>query len=206
MTWTTFGAECLQAVCDLRWMIVFAVLLIATDFWWGVRELAMMHQQAETKREKEKTKFHFSRAGRRTLNKLVDYTTYLLLGCVAGLAITEPMGLCDHTLTAAIGLGFGCLFEVSSIVGHIAVVKGINIRLNLKRLLVALVKQKNEAMAEVLDEGIEDINDNRRHHRHRGDCTISATYGDDIPDHDNGDIFPSRPKEESDETEVEENC
>ena len=191
ISWTVFGAECLGAVYDLRWMIILAVLLIGTDFWWGVRENKMLEKQAVTRREKEKFKFHFSQAGRRTLNKAVDYLTYLLVGCVSGLAITEPMGIADHTTTAAVGLGFGMLFEWSSIVGHIAAVKGINIKLNLKKLIVALVKHKSEAAAEILDEGIEEIKDNRRKHKHlddynnrkkshRGDCTISATYGDDI--------------------------
>ena len=189
VSWTVFGAECLQAVNDLRWMIIFAIILIATDFWWGVREQAMRRQQATRTIDKERFKFHFSQAGRRTLNKAVDYLTYLLVGCVAGLAITEPMGIATHTTTAAVGLGFGCLFEISSIVGHIAAVKGINIHLNLKRLLVAIVKHKSEDLADILDEGIEDIHDNRRrgkhldampHQRHHhGDCSISATYGDD---------------------------
>lgn len=185
VSWTVFGAECLNAVYDLRWMIIFAVILIGTDFWWGVQELKLLNKQATTRIEKEKTKFHFSQAGRRTLNKAVDYLTYLLVGCVAGLAITEPMGIATHTTTAAVGLGFGCLFELSSIVGHIAAVKGINIKLNLKRLLVALVKHKSEELAEVIDEGIETIDDNRRpHHRMRlphdrlGDCTISGSHGE----------------------------
>lgn len=185
ISWTVFGAECLGAVYDLRWMIILAVLLIGTDFWWGVRENNMLEKQAVTRSEKEKFKFHFSQAGRRTLNKAVDYLTYLLVGCVSGLAITEPMGIADHTTTAAIGLGFGMLFELSSIVGHIAVVKGINIKLNLKKLLVALIKHKSEELADVIDEGIEEIDDNRRkhhHHGHRGDCTISATYGDEFDD------------------------
>ena len=164
VSWTVFGSECLGAVYDLRWMIIFAVILIGVDFWWGCRELAMLHNQATTRVDKEKTKFHFSQAGRRTLNKAVDYLTYLLVGCVAGLAITEPMGIASHTTTAAVGLGFGCLFELSSIVGHIAAVKGINIRLNLKQLLVAIVKHKSEELAEVIDEGIEEIEDNRRRH------------------------------------------
>lgn len=192
LSWTVFGAECLQAVSDLRWMIIFAIVLIATDYWWGVRELAVKRKRATRGIEKERFKFHFSQAGRRTLNKIVDYLTYLLVGCVAGLAITEPMGIATHTTTAAIGLGFGCLFELSSIVGHIAAVKGIKIKLNLKRLLVAIIKHKSEEVAEILDEGIEDIEDNRRplqmedygtdkrHYGRHGDCTISPTYDDDI--------------------------
>lgn len=185
VSWTVFGAECLNAVYDLRWMIIFAVILIGTDFWWGCREQAMHRQKATRAIDKERFKFHFSQAGRRTLNKCVDYLTYLLVGCVAGLAITEPMGIATHTTTAAVGLGFGMLFELSSIVGHIAAVKGINIRLNLKRLLVAIIKHKSEELAEVIDEGIEEIEDNRRPHNRMhlphdrmGDCTISGMHGD----------------------------
>ena len=94
------------------------------------------------------------------MNKLVDYTTYLLVGCVAGLAITEPLGICTHTVTAALGIGFGCLFELSSIAGHVAAVKGINVKVNLKALLVAIAKRKSEALGEIIDESIETIKTN----------------------------------------------
>ena len=92
---------------------------------------------------------------------------------------------------AAVGLGFGMLFELSSIVGHIAAVKGVHIKLDLKKLIVAIIKKKNEDIAEILDEGIEEIEDNRRpmqmddygidrrHYGRHGDCTISPTYDDD---------------------------
>ena len=155
--WAVFASEALNALHDLRWMLVLMVTLILTDFWWGWSENRMHYKAAKTKREREKYKFHFSAAGRRTLNKLVDYMTYLLVGCVVGLAVTEPLGICTHTTTAAIGIGFGCIFELSSIVGHICVVKGFDVRLNLKSLLVAIVKRKSEAMGEILDEGIEKI-------------------------------------------------
>lgn len=159
VSWTVFGAECLRCVFDLRWMIILAVILIITDYWWGVRELAELRKKATTRAEKERHKFHFSQAGRRTLNKAADYLTYLLVGCVAGLAITEPMGIATHTTTAAVGLGFGMLFELSSIVGHIAVVKGVDIKVDWKRLIVAIIKHKSEGLAEILDEGIEEIDD-----------------------------------------------
>ena len=161
ITWSLLAGEAVSAVHDLRWAMVFCIVLIATDFWWGWRENKKHLKEAKTEEEKKKYKFHFSSAGRRTLNKLVDYSTYLLLGCVAGLAVTEPMGICSHTVTAALGIGFGCLFEISSIVGHIAVVKGIKIRLNLKNLIVAIFKRKSEALGEIIDESIEEIEDNR---------------------------------------------
>lgn len=166
VSWTVFGAECLRCVFDLRWMIILAVLMIATDYWWGVRELKTKRERATRDADRERYRFHFSQAGRRTLNKCVDYLTYLLVGCVAGLAITEPMGIATHTTTAAIGLGFGMLFELSSIIGHINVVKGVNIRIDLKKLIVAIIKHKSEEVAEILDEGIESIDDNRRPHHH----------------------------------------
>lgn len=162
ITWSLFASEALSAVHDLRWAIVFCLVLIATDFWWGWRECKHHAKGAKSEEEKKKYKFHFSSAGRRTLNKFVDYTTYLLLGCVAGLAVTEPMGICTHTTTAALGIAFGCVFEISSIVGHIAVVKGINIKINLKNLIVAIFKRKSEALGEIIDESIEEIEDNRR--------------------------------------------
>lgn len=162
ITWSLFASEALSAVYDLRWAIVFCLVLIATDFWWGWRECKHHAKGAKSEEEKKKYKFHFSSAGRRTLNKFVDYTTYLLLGCVAGLAVTEPMGICTHTTTAALGIAFGCVFEISSIVGHIAVVKGINIKLNMKSLIVAIMKRKSEALGEIIDESIEEIEDNRR--------------------------------------------
>ena len=157
VSWTVFGAECLSAVYDLRWMIIFAVVLICADYWWGVRELAEKRRQAKRQADKERYKFHFSRAGRRTLNKCVDYLTFLLVGCVAGLAITEPMGICGHTTTAALGLGFGCAFEISSIIGHVCVVKGVYIKINWKKLIVAVLTLKWKQLADIFSAGIEYI-------------------------------------------------
>lgn len=194
-------------------MIILAVILIATDYWWGVRELEVKRKRATRDADKERYKFHFSQAGRRTLNKAVDYLTYLLVGCVAGLAITEPMGIATHTTTAAVGLGFGMLFELSSIIGHINVVKGVNIRLDLKKLIVAIIKHKSEEVAEILDEGIEEIDDRppHGHHEHNqhhnphygGDCTISPTFGEDDTHHCGEDINEQNEESDGNETEQE---
>ena len=159
VAWLTLGEEALSVLHDLRWMLILCVVLILADFWWGWAENSKRKHEAKTKRERDKYRFRFSTAGRRTLNKVVDYITYLLVGCVIGLAVTEPLGLCTHTTSSAIGVGFGCLFELSSIAGHIAFVKGINVKLNLKTLLVSIVKRKNEALGEIIDESIEKIDD-----------------------------------------------
>ena len=208
ISWTVFGAECLTAVYDLRWMIILAVLLIGTDFWWGCREQAMHRKRATRAIDKDRYKFHFSRAGRQTMNKCVDYLTYLLVGCVAGLAITEPMGIATHTTTAAIGLGFGMLFELSSIVGHIAAVKGINIKLNLKKLIVAIIKHKSEEVAEILDEGIEEIDDGNNPKQMDDYGQEPHHCGDDVFDYEHAEIQQKdyAEKIEEDETETETNC
>ena len=161
----TFAGECIAVVTDLRWLIILAGLLIAGDFWWGWRECKMHRDESKTEEEKEKYKWHNSRAVRRTLNKIVDYTSYLLIGVVFGIAICEPWGICDHTTAAMTGMLFGCLCEVSSIFGHIAYVKGVRVKIDIKRMGVAIIRRKSEALAEILDEGIESIDDGiRKHH------------------------------------------
>lgn len=136
----TMSAEALTALFDLRWMLV----LIVADFWFGVSESLKNHEH-----------FRFSRAGRRTCNKAVDYITYLILGSVLGLAIFEPLGWANHVTTAAIGLGFGCIWEVDSIVGHVCVLHGIKYTFSIKRLIIALIKRKNADIGEAVEEAMD---------------------------------------------------
>lgn len=167
VTIASFAGECVQVATDLRWLIILAVVLIAGDFWWAWRECKMKREEAKTQEEKDKYEWHKSRAVRRTLNKIVDYTSYMLIGVVFGLALTEPWGICDHTTAAMAGMVLGCACEVSSILGHVAYVKGIRVKIDIKRMAVAVIRHKSEELAEVLDEGIEYIDDGtRKHHAH----------------------------------------
>ena len=140
------GAEAMGALYDLRWMLVLIVVLIVADFWFGVSESLHKHEH-----------FRFSRAGRRTCNKAVDYVTYLMLGSVLGLAIFEPLGWANHVTTAAVGLGFGCLWEVDSIVGHVCELHGVKNKFSVKRLLIALIKKKDEDVGEAVEEAFEEM-------------------------------------------------
>ena len=140
------GAEAMGALYDLRWMLVLIVVLIVADFWFGVSESLHKHEH-----------FRFSRAGRRTCNKAVDYVTYLMLGSVIGLAIFEPLGWANHVTTAAVGLGFGCLWEVDSIVGHLCELHGVKNKFSVKRLLIALIKKKDEDVGEAVEEAFEEM-------------------------------------------------
>ena len=140
------GAEAMGALYDLRWMLVLIVVLIVADFWFGVSESLHKHEH-----------FRFSRAGRRTCNKAVDYVTYLMLGSVIGLAIFEPLGWANHVTAAAVGLGFGCLWEVDSIVGHVCELHGVKNKFSVKRLLIALIKKKDEDVGEAVEEAFEEM-------------------------------------------------
>lgn len=148
----TMGVEAMTALYDLRWMLVLIVVLIVADFWFGVSESLYKHEH-----------FRFSRAGRRTCNKAVDYVTYLILGSVIGLAIFEPLGWATHTTTAAIGLGFGCVWEVDSIVGHVCALHGVKNKFSVKRLIIAFLKKKDADVGEAVEEALEgDGNNNKK--------------------------------------------
>lgn len=140
---STMGVEAMQALFDLRWMLVLIVVLIVADFWFGVSDSLHKHEH-----------FRFSRAGRRTCNKAVDYVTYLILGSVLGMAIFEPLGWATHTTTAALGLGLGCLWEIDSIVGHVCALHGVKNRFSIKRFIIALMKKKNEGIGEAVEEAM----------------------------------------------------
>lgn len=141
---TTMGGEALTALYDLRWMLVFIVVLILADFWFGVSESIKKHVH-----------FRFSRAGRRTCNKAVDYLTYLLVGALLGMAIFEPLGWATHTTTAAVGLGFGCIWEVDSIVGHVCALHGIKNKFSVKRFIISLIKRKDKELGEAVEDAME---------------------------------------------------
>ena len=144
--WSAFGAEALDAVYDLRWMLALATALIMVDFWWGVSD-------ARSKGEEVR----FSRAGRRTCNKLIDYLCYLIVGCLLGLAIFEPLNLCSHIVTSAVGIGLGCVFDLNSIIGHVCSVHGVKWKLNLWTLLLRLMEKKNEDLADAIEASKEEV-------------------------------------------------
>lgn len=167
--WGSIGSELIAVVYDLRYMVICSIALILADLWWGYSASKMRRAMAKeigNATLEEKFKWHKSRAGRRTANKIVDYLTYLVVGALIGLAITEPMDICSHVWTAAIGLGIGCACEIASIVGHIAFVKlGVEISLidgwrAFVRFFGKLIKVKSNEIGEA----VEDLGRHRHHH------------------------------------------
>ena len=159
--WAILGGEMLDAVFELRYMILFSAILILADFWWGHSDSMKRYAEALAKADNvgiEKYKWHKSRAIRRTANKIVDYVTYMLVGTFFGLAIIEPLGWGNHIYAALIGLGVGCLAELASIIGHYFYVKfGVEIKLidvwkMLGNIVVSIVKVKSKDIGNALEE------------------------------------------------------
>ena len=136
----TFSTEALDVLYGLRWMLILIVVLILADFWYGLSESLQ-----------KKEHFRFSKAGRRTCNKFMDYIGYLLLGTFFGLGIFEPLGIANHVTTAAIGLGFGCFWEVDSIVGHICALHGVTNKLSIKKFIICLVRKRNKDVGDAIE-------------------------------------------------------
>lgn len=140
-----FG-ECTQIIYDLRWMIILAIILILSDLWFG---LSASRVQNIVIRK--------SRAGRRTLNKLVDYICYILLGAVLGKAIGEPYGVDPIEVSITIMILCYC-FEIDSIYGHICEIHGIKKRYSIWRILFKLLTLKFKDVGEAFKDMSEQKN------------------------------------------------
>lgn len=140
-----FG-ECTQIIYDLRWMILLAIILILSDLWFGIS--ASRVQDIVIRK---------SRAGRRTLNKLVDYICYILLGAVLGKAIGEPYGMNPIVVSITVMVICYC-FEVDSIYGHICEIHGIKKRHSIWRILFKLLTLKFKDVGEAFKDMSEQKN------------------------------------------------
>ena len=165
-TWAIMGNEAIEAIHDLRWMLVLLVILIIADFRFGMAESKKRHKEAlEAKNATlaKMTEFHLSRAVRRTCNKFVDYMTLLLVFCLIGFAITEPYGICSHIITSGVAVIIASVCELCSIFGHFFMLKGVTApKLSWKSVLVffgrvaaGFAKTKDEDLGNAIDNTIE---------------------------------------------------
>lgn len=164
-TWSLMGSEAIVAIQDLRWMIALCLVLIVADFRFGMEESKKRYAEAVSVNDSTLAKmweFRLSRAIRRTCNKFIDYMTLLLIFCIAGFAITEPYGLCNHVISAGIAVIIACACELFSIFGHFFYLKGIPVpKITWKsafvfigRFLAKFVKSKDSDLGEALDDTI----------------------------------------------------
>lgn len=138
----SFVGEIKGVVFELRWMLVFIVVMIVADFVLGIIDSVV----------KRGEDFRFSRAGRRTMCKFIEYNSYLVLGFMLGMAILQPVGICNYTVSAMCGLGLAIIFEFDSIMDHVCNIHGIKNKVSIKRLLVGYIQKKYNAAGEIVEE------------------------------------------------------
>lgn len=135
-----FLYEYLQILIDLRWMILLGVILVISDFWFGISES-----------KKKKKKIRRSSACRRTLNKSIDYFCYITLGSVLGKVLQEYYGLDAMVISASV-LILCYAFEVDSIYGHICAIHGIKKHYSIWKMIGLLFTLKFTRFKEALDD------------------------------------------------------
>ena len=142
----TFIGEIKGVVWELRWMIGMIVAMIIVDFVLGIIDSVV----------KRGEDFRFSRAGRRTVCKFIEYNSYLVIGFMIGISILQPLDVCSYTVSSMFGLGLGLLFEFDSITDHVCSIHGIKNKISVKRILVEVIKRKYSAAGEIIEEATKD--------------------------------------------------
>ena len=144
----SFIGEIKDVVFQLRWMILFIIAMIIADFVLGIIDSVVRRGED----------FRFSRAGRRTMCKFIEYNSYLVLGFMFGIAILQPVGVCSYTVSSMCGLGLALIFEFDSIVEHICNIHGIKNKISIKRILVGYIKKKYSTAGEIIEDITTDKN------------------------------------------------
>lgn len=128
----SFVGEIKGVVFELRWMLAFIIALIIADFVLGIIDSVV----------KRGEDFRLSRAGRRTMCKFIEYNSYLVLGFMLGIAILQPVGICNYMISSVGGLCLAILFEADSIKDHVCAIHGIENKFSVKKWLVEYLKKK----------------------------------------------------------------
>lgn len=163
--WIILGAEALDTITELRWLVILIFILVGVDMYYGIRDSYRKYKAALKARnmiDAEKYKVSVSRALRRTTNKFCDYFLLLIVGCAIGIAILEPWGVCTRVIAAGVGVTIGIAAELFSIFGHYFALHGItatkkSIRNLLERIVISVVKVFSPKGGTVAEEVVNEV-------------------------------------------------
>lgn len=144
-----FLAEWQELIYHMRWMIFLAIVLIVADLWFGCRA---SKYRGEPVRK--------SKAGRRSLNKVVDYLCYLFIGITIGKAIAEPYGV-DPIITAITALILCYGFEIDSVYGHILELHNIKTKYSIWRLIAFILTLRFKSFTSAVEDISKQYEDNK---------------------------------------------
>lgn len=142
-----FLKELLDILYDIRWWLILALVLIIADLWFGIR--VAKQKGVEIRR---------STAGRRTLNKFIDYVLYIVVGTSIGMAIGQPYGFNPMIVSCTL-LALCYAFEVDSIYGHICQLHGFDKKFSIWKAIWLVITFR---FAELKDfEKLNTVNENK---------------------------------------------
>lgn len=153
------SAEMIVVFYDMRWMLLLITLSVIADFRYGWGESSLRYSKAQREGDKllmVQYKWRTSRAVRRTMNKLIDYIVWVVIGMSIGMAILEPIGI-SHVLGGVVATAIAVACEAKSFFGHFFYLHGIKVEQKTvtsfcKAFFVSLAKKKNEEVGEALEE------------------------------------------------------
>lgn len=163
-----FGNELQNVFIDIKWVLIFVLAMIIADYRLGCEESSMKHQEATKFGDKllaDKYEFRMSKARRRTINKFIDYTIYIIVGVSMGKALLTPLTI-DYTWGAwVVAFLIAVFIEIPSSAGHLFYVRGVTVQKKtvrgfFKAFFVALAKSKSEDVGGALEQGFEKIEEN----------------------------------------------
>lgn len=138
----TIPTEIQETFYGLRWMVLFIIFMIIADFYLGLTESVKVKKES----------FRYSRAGRRTVCKFIEYMIYIMTGALLGKSFLEPMGIGTYEEGGALGSVFAAVFELDSIKGHVCAIHGVKFNFSFKRFIVAMLKKKDKDAGEAFEE------------------------------------------------------
>lgn len=165
---SVFGQEAIEAVIDLRWMLLAIIILMIIDTAYSYAEHVKDEHEG-----KQVAQWSTSGALRRFGGKIGTYLSFLIIGCVIGLAFTEPLGYATHVTTSAWGASYGLVCEILSIGGHVLHLRNIYIQLSptklIRSLIISYVSDKSDIVGRTLEKElkIEKKNGNNKERKPR---------------------------------------
>lgn len=141
---TLYSEQVIPFLLQASWLLALPVIMVLTDCWFGI---------SESRQRKEEIRF--SGAGWKTLRKLLDYYTLLILGFVIGHILPDSLNLTVPE-TCFYFILFPAFFDLCSIIGHVLKLKGMEVspKRFLISLVVGLVKTKNSDVGSVLEDSL----------------------------------------------------
>ena len=153
--------EIIYMVHEARYAAFFLIVLILADFRFGRRESAVRYKRAKAKGDTylmSLYRWRTSKAMRRSMNKLLDYFLFGLLGIFIGVQFLEPCGI-DRIWGTYGVCALITSIEIQSIVSHFLYLHSEGVSATaisgfIRRFAVSLAKRKNEDVGEALEDAM----------------------------------------------------